>query len=154
MTKADDNLVRQHFGEFEGLLDKSGIVVDRSALQKLYQARTIQAGNGMARMHDEPTGIKLRNDSFLSFLETVDIVDGKLVRTTYVYRYISRHPMFAFRYDKDSRSRGKDFITLENGDLRWHPECHLHYLDDDEPHYKTHETNLGEILNFIKYCFI
>lgn len=154
MGTQDKRLIREYFDEFEGLLDKSGIVTDRRALKKNLLAGSISAGDGISRLGDPPQGIPLVNGAYLSFIEIIEVESGELKRNQYSYRYVSSDQEFAFRYDKDPRSQGTNFITNKKGQKEWHPECHLHYLDGEKPRYKTHETTLDEILQFIKYCFV
>ena len=153
MGSQDQRLIREYFDKFEGILDKSGIIKDRQALKKNFAARSISAG-GFSRIGDPPQGISLINGGFLSFIELVEVISGKLTRIQYTYRYVSENQDFVFRYDKDPRSKGTNYIKNSKGQEEWHPECHLHYLDSEKPRYKTHETSLDEILEFVKYCFV
>ncbi len=154
MGPKETRSIRLYFNDFEGILDKSGIVADRSALRKLPQAGIIHTVGGKQKQGKEPSGIQLVDGSTLSFTEQVEVQQGEIRIVNYTYRYLSKDNEFTFRYDKDTKFGGEDVVTKENGEVLWHPECHLHYLDKEDPRYKTHETNLEEILNFIKYSFL
>lgn len=149
-----DRIIRDYFGMFAGILDKSGIVADRSQLRPNPFSQRIQAGTTLTRMWDEPDGIRFIDDSQLTFYEQVDVIDAQIIRTSYTYRFVSKDRKFAFRYDKDSKQGGANVWKKPNGELMWHPLHHLHFHDEEDPRYKTHETSLEEILIFISMSFI
>lgn len=153
MGSKESREILRYFNDFEGVLDKSGIVTDRSALRKSPQAGIIRTIGGKQKQSKDPSGIQLIDGSTLSFTEQVEVQEGKIRVINYTYRYLAKDNEFTFRYDKDTKYGGADIVKKDKGHTLWHPECHLHYLDKEDPRYKTHETNLEEILNFIKYSF-
>ena len=77
----------------------------------------------------------------LRLLEEVEIdADGHVSRNRYSYHYERQDDAgtFFFRYDKNPATV-RPIV---------HEECHLHVIRD-EPRYKTHETCLEEVLDFI-----
>ncbi|MDK1081377.1 MAG: DUF6516 family protein [Anaerolineae bacterium] len=146
-------IIKEYLKDFAGILDNSGIVEDRSQLKANYSGNHILAG-GATRHQDEPSGIIFKDGSFLSFIVIMDIVDDEPIMPKYTFRYTNREKGIIFRYDKDPRSAGSN-ILIDNstGNKTWHPECHLHFQDRDDPRYKTHETNFEEIIDFIKTSF-
>jgi len=152
MTRSE-RVIREYFGRFAGILDKSQIVIDRTELRSRPNSRSISAGT-FTRTWDEPSGIRFVDGSYLSFREEVDVIDGKLVVTGYTYRFVSNNQSFTFRYDKDTRQGETNVWKQPDGNMMWHPTSHLHFQDIEEIRYKTHETTLEEILNFVRMCFV
>ncbi len=149
-----DRIIRDYFGTFAGILDKSGIVADRSQLRPKPFSQRIQAGTSLTRLWDEPNGIRFIDNSQLTFYEHVDVIDEQIIKISYTYRFVSKDRKFTFRYDKDSTQGDTDVWKKPNSELMWHPLHHLHFHDEEAPRYKTHETSLEEILTFIRMSFV
>ena len=153
MSPAEARIIREYIRTIDGILDKSGIVVDRSELKKFYNSGIIQAGN-LTRKWDEPNGIRFVDGSYLTFVEKLEVLDGEPIRYLYTYRFVSSDQSLVFRYDRDNLYGGKDIIIRSDGTEFWHPLNHLHFQDQEDPRYKTHGTHLAEILDFIRTCII
>ena len=58
MGSKETRNIRQYFNDFEGILDKSGIVADRSALRKSPQAGIIRTVGGKQKHGKKISGIQ------------------------------------------------------------------------------------------------
>lgn len=84
--------------------------------------------------------INFADGATFDFGETVEIVEGEVIRKKYVYRYLNKDG--EFRYDKDSKVIRKD-----------HPECHLHVSGHDNIRFKTRDISFEEVFILIMACY-
>lgn len=145
----------KHFSEYYrwalGVIDKSGIVQDRSSLYRQHVRRTegvVRApkAGGFAKSGASPAGLIFVDHAVLRFEERIVIErDGTILHVFYPYHY-QRPNGWYFRYDKlESPFDDPAKAIIE-------PQCHLH-VAQDVPRFKTHTTHLAEILDLIKHNF-
>lgn len=145
----------KHFSEYFrwvlGVIDKSGIVQDRSSLFREHVKRTegiVRAPKvgGFAKPGAPLAGLLFVDGAVLRFEERITIErDGTIRHVFYSYHY-QRPSGWYFRYDKlESPFEGLTKAIIE-------PQCHLH-VAQDAPRFNTHTTNLAEVLNLIKHNF-
>lgn len=145
----------KHFSEYYrwalGIIDKSGIIQDRSSLYREYVSRTegiVRAPKtgGFVKPGAPSAGLIFTDGAVLRFEERVVIEgDGSVRHVFYTYHY-QRSDGWYFRYDKLERP----FDDLAKAIIE--PPCHLH-VAQDAPRFKTHATNLAEVLGLIKHNF-
>ncbi|MBS1251020.1 MAG: hypothetical protein MAG451_00049 [Anaerolineales bacterium] len=143
----------KHFSEYYrwalGVIDKSGIVQDRSSLHRQYVSRTegiVRApkAGGFAKPGASPAGLIFIDDAFLRFEERIVIErDGTIFHVFYTYHYQQPNGWY-FRYDKlESPFKDLAKTVIE-------PQCHLH-VAQNAPRFNTNATNLAEVLDLIKH---
>ncbi len=145
----------RHFSEYYrwvlSTIDRTGIVQDRSSLFREYVSRTegiVRAPKtgGFAKPGDPAAGLIFADGAFLRFEERVIIErDGTVRHVFYTYHY-QRPDGWYFRYDKLEKPFDDPLKAIIE------PQCHLH-VARDTPRFKTHTTNLAEVLALIKHNF-
>lgn len=82
--------------------------------------------------------------------ETLGLQNGSLFLHKYTYQY-KKEDVIYFRYDKHKANNISSNMTEQDWEY-YHPLCHLHAVNE-EPRYRTHETNFCEIFNMIRLNF-
>jgi len=138
---------RHYFGWLVGLIDKTGMISDRSSLTclPLDKREGIVRAPKMTGFFEpgKPPGLVFKDGSFLRFKEEVQVAKGgSYVLLSYAYHYDTPDGYY-FRYEK---------LRKPHSDPVFEPQRHLHVWQD-APRFPTHSTCLDEILTLIKVNF-
>lgn len=162
MTTASPRVrfLHEYYHYVVGMIDKSGIVADRSALNKVLEASTpgIQSGlvgapcNGefpdeTALIFDPRNGLILIDGSLLRFQERVRVVRQwqSVEVLAYSYHYQSPGEEFFFRFDHEV-TPAMDRILK--------PDYHLHTSARPELHFLSGRASLEYVLEFLKAAIL
>jgi len=147
-----------YYHHIAGLIDKSGIVINRRTLTKSLKGRTASITVGEVRApetggypdetalpFDEGNGLIFSDGSFLRFLETVSVNRREGTEMLeYSYHYQRPDENFFIRFD---------FEELPPPDPIWKPQCHVHINVKPELHIPCILFDLNMILDFIRVNF-
>lgn len=134
-----------------GLIDKSGIVRDRSTVARRQTSKfagriLAPEEDGFARPGTPPAGLIFLDGAYLRFLEEIVISpDGDVQRLVYSYHY-QRPDGYYFRYDKLEHPIDDPVKRILE------PQRHLQ-VAQPTPRFPTLSTNLAELLALIKHNF-